>query len=325
MLALVVDKLDSKFFCEVKEVPLPSCDENEIIIKTTYSSINYKDALSSIGNTGVTKNFPHITGIDLVGIVYESKSKLFEKGQRVLVSGYDLGMNTNGGHSQFVKVPDSWVIKAPQNLSDKELMAYGTAGLTASLSISELIKNLPNNAKDILVTGASGGVASIAIMILKNLGFNVTAVSSKEDKDGYLKGLGINKIIRKDDFLKDLNKALLSAKYDALIDTVGGDILALALKQIKYNGVATCCGLSYSSSLNVNVFPFILRAIRLIGIDSVECSLEKKEEEWLNLANKYRIKDLEKITKELTLEQVKECFQEMLEGKTKGRYIVRID
>ncbi|OCL84245.1 YhdH/YhfP family quinone oxidoreductase [Arcobacter porcinus] len=326
MKAFVVEK-DSKgnFISGIKEIDTPICEEDEVIIKASYSSLNYKDALSSTGNSGVTKVFPHITGIDVTGTIFQSNSKDFKVEDRVTVTGYDFGMNTNGGHCEYVKVPSKWLVRTPENLSDKEIMSYGTAGLTAALAIDELLNNgLSPNDGEVLVSGASGGVSSLAISILKKLGFTIVALSSKADKIDYLKNIGANEVILNEDFLKDKNRALLKERYSALIDSVGGDILSCSLKQLKYDGIATCFGLTYSSELNTNVFPFILRGVRLIGIDSVECSLDKKQKAWNNLATKYKIDNIDYITKEIGLNDIKDILKNMLDGKTKGRYLVKI-
>ena len=326
MKAFVVEKDENeKIISGVKEFAKPVCEDNEILIKVNYSSLNYKDALSSIGHPGVTRVLPHITGVDVAGVVEESKSTIFEVGQRVVVTGYDLGMNTNGGHAEFVKVPSSWAIRTPDSISDKEIMAYGTAGLTAALSIQELLKNgiNPEESK-VLVTGSTGGVGSVSIAILKKLGFSVTAITTKINKKEYLISIGAKDIITIEDFMQNSNKPLLGTNYDAVIDTVGGDILAQALKQLKYDGVATCCGLTASYELNTNVYPFILRGVRLIGIDSVECKLEKKQSAWEKLAGYWAISCIENIIKEISLDEIKEAYTELLEGKASGRYVVKI-
>ena len=326
MKAFLVEKTnDKEFISDIKQVSIPKCAENEIVIKVTYSSLNYKDALSSIGNPGVTRNFPHITGIDVAGTVYESTSNIFKMGERVLVTGYDMGMNTHGGHAQFVKVPASWVARIPDSISDKEIMTFGTAGLTAALSINELIANgvKPENGP-VLVTGATGGVGSIAVSILSKIGFNVVAISGKKEKIDYLKRIGASEVILRDTFNEESKKPIMNEKYIAVVDTVGGEILANALKYIKYDGVATCCGLTSSHELNTNVFPFILRGIRLIGIDSVECKLEKKQAAWEKLASKWKINTLDSITNEITLYEIKDAYKLLLSGKAVGRYVVRI-
>lgn len=324
MKAFIVEKIeDKKFVSGVKEVEIPTIEENEVLIKTTYSSLNYKDALSSVGNPGVTKNFPHITGIDVAGIIEKSNSAEFEVGEKVLVTGYDMGMNTNGGHSEYVKVPASWVVKMPENISDKEIMTYGTAGLTAALSVNEILKN-DIFSGNVLVTGATGGVGSIAVSILSKLGFNVTAISGKEEKIDFLKSIGANEVILRKDFDVENKRPMGSEKYDAVVDTVGGNILAEALKQIKYDGVATCCGLTSSHELNTNVFPFILRGVRLVGIDSVECKKAKKAAAWEKISNEFKIDTLEALTTQITFDEMTEAYESLLAGKAVGRYLVKI-
>lgn len=324
MKAYVVNKIeDKKFESGVQDIDKPSIEENEVLIKVSYSSLNFKDALSSIGNPGVTRVFPHVTGIDVAGTIEESNSTDFEVGESVLVTGYDMGMNTNGGHAEFVKVPASWVVKMPENISDKEIMTYGTAGLTAALSVNELINNGVESGK-VLVTGATGGVGSIAVSILNKLGFEVTAISGKEEKIPFLKEIGAKEVILRNDFDVENKRPMGSEKYDGVIDTVGGNILAEALKVIRYDGVATCCGLTSSHELSTNVFPFILRGVRLIGIDSVECTRDKKKAAWEKIASDFKIDTLDDLTNEISLEEVKEAYAALLDGKAVGRYLVKL-
>lgn len=326
MKAFVVEKVgDNEFKSSIQDIETPKCEKNEVVIKVTYSSLNYKDALSSVGNPGVSKHFPHITGIDVAGTVFESTSPIFKVGERVLVTGYDMGMNSNGGHAQFVKIPASWVARIPDAISDREIMTFGTAGLTAALSVNELIENgIKPESGDILVTGATGGVGSIAIAILSKLGYNITAISGKKERIDFLKKIGANEIILRENFEEESRKPLLSEKYAGVIDTVGGKMLANALKQIKYDGVATCCGLTSSHELNTNVFPFILRGVRLIGIDSVECKLEKKQAAWEKLASRWKINSLNSIINEISLDDIKAAYEHLLSGKAVGRYVVKI-
>ncbi|NVJ53087.1 MAG: YhdH/YhfP family quinone oxidoreductase [Campylobacteraceae bacterium] len=324
MKAFVVEKIeDKKFDCGIQDIEVPTLEENEVLIKATYSSLNYKDALSSVGNPGVTKVFPHVTGIDVAGTVEKSTSPDFKEGQKVLVTGYDLGMNTNGGHSEYVKVPASWVVTMPDGISDKEIMTFGTAGLTAALSVNELLNNGITSG-NVLVTGATGGVGSIAVAILSKLGFEVTAISGKEDKIPFLKDLGAKDVILRADFDVENKRPMGSEKYDGVVDTVGGNILAEALKVVKYDGVATCCGLTSSHNLPTNVFPFILRGVRLIGIDSVECKREKKKAAWEKIAGDFAIDSLDSLTTEIGLDDVKAAYESLLAGKSVGRYVVKI-
>jgi len=324
--AFVVNKTeDGKFTSGIEEISIPSLEENEVLIKSTFSSLNFKDALSSVGNPGVTRNFPHVTGIDVSGIVEQSNCKDFKKGDEVLVTGYDMGMNSDGGHQSYVKVPASWVVKKPSEITDKEIMTYGTAGLTAGLSINELLNNgITPQSGEVLVTGATGGVGSITVSILSKLGFEVVAISGKEDKIPFLKELGAKEVILRNDFDIENKKPMMKERFSGVVDTVGGNILAEALKAIKYDGVATCCGLTSSFALNTNVFPFILRGVRLIGIDSVECKIEKKIAVWNKLANEFKIDTLAALTNEISLEDLPDAYEALLAGKAVGRYVIKI-
>lgn len=326
MKAFIVEKHEDKTFTSgLQEIETPSIEENEVLIKAQYSSLNFKDALSSVGNPGVTRVFPHVTGIDVAGTIEESNSALFSKGEEVLVTGYDLGMNTNGGHSEYVKVPASWVVKKPAGITLKELMTYGTAGLTAALSVNELINNnVTPESGEILVTGATGGVGSIAVSILAKMGFDVVAISGKAEKIDFLKSLGAKEVILRADFDVENKKPMVSERFAGVVDTVGGNILAEALKAIKYDGVATCCGLTSSFELPTNVFPFILRGVRLIGIDSVECKIEKKEAAWKKIADEFKIDTLESLTTEINLDEIAQAYEQLLAGKAVGRYLVAI-
>lgn len=326
MKAFVVEKIEEKEFAgDVKEIEKPTIGENEVLIKVSYSSLNFKDALSSVGNPGVTRVFPHVTGIDVAGTIEESSSDEFSAGEAVLVTGYDMGMNTDGGHAEFVKVPASWVVKMPEGISDKEIMTYGTAGLTAALSVNELINNdVKPEDGSILVTGATGGVGSIAVAILAKLGYEVVAISGKEDKIPFLNSIGAKEVILRKDFDVENKRPMGSEKYAGVIDTVGGNILAEALKVIKYDGVATCCGLTSSFELPTNVFPFILRGVRLIGIDSVEAKREKKAAAWAKIAGDFKIDTLNDLTNEIGLDEIKEAYAQLLDGKAVGRYLVKL-
>lgn len=326
MKAFVVEKIaDKEFSADVREVSAPVCGEDEVVIKVTYSSLNYKDALSSVGNPGVTRKFPHVTGIDVAGTVHESTSSIFNPGERVLVTGYDMGMNTDGGHCEYVKVPASWVARTPDSITDKEIMTFGTAGLTAALSVNELIENgVKPEDGEILVTGATGGVGSIAVSILSKIGYQVVAISGKAERIDYLKEIGAKDVVLRNDFNEGAKKPMMGEKYAGVVDTVGGEVLANALKYIKYDGVATCCGLTSSHELNTNVFPFILRGVRLIGIDSVECKLEKKQAAWEKVASKWKVDTLDSITNEISLDEIKKAYDLLLAGRAVGRYVVKI-
>jgi putative YhdH/YhfP family quinone oxidoreductase len=323
MKAFVVQKNEDKFTSGIEEVEVPTLEEGEILIKSSYSSLNYKDALSSIGNPGVSRNFPHITGIDVSGVVSESKSDKFNVGDSVVITGYDFGMHTKGGHSEFTKVPDTWALHIPKGLNERKIMIYGTAGLTAALGVNELLNNAIVKGK-VLVTGATGGVGSITVAILSKLGFEVVAITGKSEQIDFLQSIGASEVIMRSDFDVENKKPMLKGIYDGVVDTVGGNILAEALKQLKYDGVATCCGLTASINLHTNVFPFILRGVRLIGIDSVECSLEKKLAAWQKLGSDFKLDTLETLTKEISLGDLSEAYKNLLAGGAVGRYLVKI-
>lgn len=327
MKAFIVEKIeDKKFKSGIQEIEIPLIEENELLIKTSYSSLNFKDALSSLGNPGVTRVFPHVTGIDVAGTVEQSNSSDFKVGEKVLVTGYDMGMNTNGGHSEFVKVPASWVVKMPENITAKEIMTYGTAGLTAVLSINELLSNgVKKENGEILVTGATGGVGSMAVAILAKLGFEVVALSGKEEQIAFLKEIGAKEVMLRKEFDIDNKKPMVKERFAGVVDTVGGNILAEALKAVKYDGVVTCCGLTASHELATNVFPFILRGVRLIGIDSVEAKIEKKILAWNKIANEFKVSTLESLTNEISLDEIADAYEQLLTGKAVGRYVVKIE
>lgn len=323
--ALLITEDNGTYNKKVVMLDTNDLPKNDLLVKVKYSSINYKDALSSSGNKGVTKQYPHIPGIDAVGTVVESVSDKFPVGSEVLITGYDLGMNTWGGFGEYISIPQSWAVLLPKELSPKDSMCFGTAGLTAALSVTHLVENgiLPENGK-IAVSGATGGVGSIAVSILAKLGYQVTAISGKDEYNFLTETLGAKEVILRNEFIENYNKKPLAKPlFAGAIDTVGGEILSGMLKASQYEGVVTCCGMVASAELNTSIFPFILRGVRLIGVDSVEISLSKKEEVWRKLAKEWKPLNLEKITKEISLDQLPEVLDNILNGKAKGRFILK--
>ncbi|MGL5903182.1 MAG: YhdH/YhfP family quinone oxidoreductase, partial [Cetobacterium sp.] len=241
---------------EIKDLP-----NHDVLIKVEYSSLNYKDALSSTGNKGVTRNYPHTPGIDAAGVVVESGNENIKVGAEVIVTGYDFGMNTSGGYQEYIRVPAEWVIQLPKEMSLKESMIYGTAGLTAAISVYKLIVkgNIKPEDGEILVTGSTGGVGSVAIKILKKLGYEVVAITGKAEDD-YLIKIGAKRVLNRDEF-NDTSRPMLRGVYAGAIDTVGGNILSTVIKSLKYNGVVTACGNAAGISFESSVFPFILRGV----------------------------------------------------------------
>lgn len=322
--ALLVKEIDGKYVREVCVLNTKDLPQNDVIIRVHYSSLNYKDALSAIGNKGVTKKFPHTPGIDAAGIVEYSKTRKFNVGDKVIVTGYDLGMNTSGGFGQYISVPESWIVRLPENITLKETMIIGTAGFTAGISISRLIEKIKPLEGKIIVTGATGGVGSVAVSLLTKLGYYVVAVSGKETEYDYLKKIGAKEIIDRNDFLNMENKQILSSAYAGGIDTVGGRYLENILKSLQALGVVTTCGSVASTELNMTVFPFILRGISLIGISAQNYPMKWRKTLWNKLATEWKPTDLINIYQEIPLEKLSESIDLILQGKLKGRTVIKL-
>ena len=297
-----------------------------VLVRVQWSSLNYKDALSATGNKGVTRNFPHTPGIDAVGIVEEAGNGPFSAGDAVICTGYDLGMNTDGGYAEYIRVPAEWLVPLPEGLSARDAMVLGTAGLTAALCVESLLDTGVNpDQGPVLVTGATGGVGSVSVAILAKLGFQVVAVSGKADATGWLKSLGASDIISRDEFLANAGKPMLKEQWAGAIDCVGGDALTTALKSVKYGGSVACCGLAGSTDLNMTVFPFILRGVNLLGVDSVELPVEIKQQMWQLLADEWIPTVMETLeAAEVGLEEVNDWVARLLKGGVRGRVVVRL-
>ena len=321
--AFFTQETESGFRNSIENLSIADLEENDLLIKVSYSSLNYKDALSASGNKGVTRTYPHTPGIDAVGEVVKSNSSDFKDGDKIVVTGYDLGMNTYGGFGQYISIPATWAISLPNELSEAEAMSIGTAGLTAGLCVRKLLQNdLTPDSGDVLVTGASGGVGSVAVMVLSKLGFNVVALTGKQDQVDYLESLGASSVIIRSQ-MEEQGKPLQKGIYQGGVDTVGGNILSNFISQTSQRGAITCCGNVASDKLETSVFPFILRGVTLIGIDSAESLLEVKKEIWNNFSNDWKI-DLEKITKEVFLESLSDEVEKILKGNQVGRIRVNL-
>lgn len=324
--ALLVEQPEKKVFTRNiitrKVADLP---DGELVVKVHYSSLNFKDALSAVGNPGVSRNFPHTPGIDAAGEVVECSDASFVPGDKVIVTSYDLGMGTSGGFGQMIRVPSKWALKLPEGLSLKESMMLGTAGLTAALSVQEIVDNgvVPESGP-ILVTGATGGVGSLAVAMLAKAGYQVTAVTGKMDQEDYLKSLGAERVISRETLMKGSDRPMLKPTWAGVVDCVGGEMLACAIKSTLPLGTVTCCGLVGSPELPVNVFPFILRGVRLIGIDSAECPMEPRLKVWQRLASGWKLDTLESMVDEVTLDGLEEKIQAMLKGGLKRRALVNL-
>lgn len=327
--AFVIKEADGCFQKIIEKKPFEKLYDNEVLIKVRYSSLNYKDALSSTGRRGVTRKYPHTPGIDAAGIVASSKSKSFSEGEEVLVTGYDLGMNTPGGFAEYIKVPHNWIVKLPNNLSLKESMIFGTAGFTAALALYKLQQfGLKFPEEELLVTGATGSLGSMAIAILSQAGYkNIVASTGKIDKADFLKNLGATLILdRKNNEIDDKsNKPMLKGRWSGVIDSVGGNILATAIKSVKYGGGIAACGLTQSFDFKTTVYPFILRSVNLVGIDSCMCPMDTRLRIWEKLSGEWKIKTLNYMHKEISLKELEKNINIMLEGKSTGRVIINLE
>lgn len=320
---LVEEQQDNIFTKSVVERHIRDLPDNDLLIQVHYSSLNYKDAMSASGNKRISQHFPHTPGIDAAGIVVNDKSGTFEKGQSVLVFGYDLGMNTPGGLGQMISIPANWAVACPNTLTLKEAMTYGTGGLTAALCVQKLEKmGAKPSDGPVAVTGATGGVGSISIALLKQLGYDVVAFSGKPEQSDSLIALGAGEVLHRDLILEVKDKPIGKEKWAHAIDVLGGDYLTGLLKQIKAGGGVTSVGLAASPELAMNVLPFITRGVSLLGVDSVYIPLEDKQHIWQRVATDMKLANLDSYQQEISLMQTPEYLDRFLQGKSVGRYVV---
>lgn len=299
--------------------------EGDVLIRVRYSSLNYKDALSARGNKGVTRQFPHTPGIDAAGEVAADGGG-FSAGDEVVVIGYDLGMETDGGFGQYIRVPSGWIVRRPEGLSLREAMIIGTAGFTAALCVEKLLLNgLTPEQGPVLVTGATGGVGSYAVALLARQGFRVTALTGKADAAAYLKGLGAEAILERAELDAASDRPMLKEQWAGAVDTVGGEILSNTLKSLRYGGSVACCGLVASPVFSASVFPFILRGINLLGVDSVNLPLEKKAAVWKRLGKEWKVDDLEQMATEIGFSALSDALETVFRGGARGRYLLNLD
>lgn len=322
---VVTETGDQTYQRAVREKSLDDLPPGDVVVQVHYSSLNYKDALSASGNKGVTRRYPHTPGIDAAGQVTQSTSDRFKAGDEVIVTSYDLGMNTSGGFGQFIRVPADWVVPLPEHLTLRESMCYGTAGFTAALSVYQLTGHgIAPEHGEVLVSGASGGVGSIAVSILVKMGFTVAAVNGRMDRSDYLTSLGASSIISIEEATEGGGRPLLKSRWAGGIDTVGGDILATTIKTMKPYGVVASCGNVASPDLPINVYPFILRGVTLVGIDSQNCPMVLRQKTWQRLANEWKIDQMETVVEEIGLEDLNGSIDGMLAGRHHGRTVVRM-
>jgi acrylyl-CoA reductase (NADPH) len=324
--ALVVEKTDDgQFVREIRQRSIADLPPGDLVVRVHYSSLNYKDALSATGHPGVTRQFPHTPGIDAAGEVVSCESGVFAAGDSVIITGYDLGMETDGGWGEFVRIPSEWAVRLPAGLTLREGMILGTAGFTAALSVLKLEQaGVTPSDGDILVTGATGGVGSIAVAILARAGYRVVASTGKSADELFLRGLGAAEIIPRDQVTAGSERPMMKERWAGCVDVVGGDTLAAAVKSTRYGGAVTCCGLVGSTELPINVFPFILRGVSLIGIDSVKCPADTRRQIWEKLASEWKPELRQDMTTEVRLEGWEEKIQTMLLGGIRGRVVVKL-
>ena len=323
--ALIVKEEDENHFTrhlsmhEIKNLP----HKDGILINVHYSSLNYKDCLSASGNKGITRKYPHTPGIDAAGVIVQSNDKKLPEGTEVLITGFDLGMNTKGGFSEYIQVPAEWVIPLPENLSLKEAMALGTAGFTAALAVYRLEQlNIQPDNGPVIVTGATGGVGSIAIELLTKLGYHVTAATRDLDDNEYLTSLGAKDIISTSTLQDTSTKPLLSKKWNAAIDTLGGNVLENLIRTTEYYGAIATCGNILGPELQTSIYPFILRATSLVGISSANCPQDIRKYLWESLSTSWKPSQLFHYATEIPLARINTAIDAMLSGTHRGRTVV---
>jgi len=313
----------------VREIIQRDTDElppGELLIRVKYSSLNYKDALSASGHAGITKNYPHTPGIDAAGIVEQSQTADFGEGDEVIVTGYDLGMDTAGGFGQYIRVPANWAVKRPEGLTLRDSMCLGTAGLTAAMCLDKLQHTgLAPGSGQVLVTGASGGVGSIAVALLGGQGYQVAAMTGKSGQEEFLGQLGAAQVLPRSLLLEGTEKPLLKQQWAGAVDCVGGNILFNLVKSIRHDGSVACCGMTGGVGFNGNVLPFILRGVNLLGVDSVEQPQAYKSLIWQRLAGDWHVPYLESLIREIELSALANEIEKILKGQQIGRTLVRLD
>lgn len=326
--ALVADRDDGgDISLSVQTVHTRHLPENDVLIRVHYSSLNYKDALSASGNRGVTSSYPHTPGIDASGVVKESRDPRFSEGDEVIVTSYDLGQNTPGGFGEYISVSGDWIVPLPSGLSLKESMILGTAGFTAAYGIKKIVDSgISTDDREIVVTGATGGVGSLSICILAHIGYSVAAVTGKKEKRDFLKSLGAETILERGDITEVPGKPLLSARWSGAIDTVGGAMLDAVLRQTAHNGAVACCGNILGGTLQTSIYPFILRGISLLGIDSGICLMKDRKEIWNLLAGSWHPGSgvLSELSRQCSLSGLPDEIDAMLTGRQYGRVVIAL-
>ncbi|MDB4070312.1 oxidoreductase [Candidatus Pelagibacter sp.] len=326
--ALIVNQEGENFTREVKSIDKSFLKHGDVTVKVDYSDLNYKDGMILKNGGRLVKEFPHIPGIDFSGTVLESENQKFKTGDEIILTGWRVGEAFFGGYSQIAKVNADFLVKRPSNLTSKQAMMLGTAGFTSLMSAFAIQAReeilLGDKVNDVLVTGATGGVGSVAVMALTKLGYNVTAVTGKDSKTDYLKSLGAKNVVNRADFDKE-PKPIDKGLWDGVVDTVGGKILANAIAQTRSNGIIAVCGNANSNDLNTNLLPFMLRGIKVWGMDSANCSIKRREFIWAEAAKLVDFEVLEKSILTVSLEELLETYPKILKGEISGRVLVDLN
>jgi alcohol dehydrogenase len=321
----VSEAADGTFQSKIVSRSITDLPDGEVLIRVLYSSLNFKDALSASGNKGVTRSYPHTPGIDAAGLVVSSEVAEFSEGDEVIITGYDLGMNTSGGFGEYIRVPSKWVVKMPSGLNTRDSMILGTAGVTAALCIEKLLNaGTESESGEILVTGATGGVGIVSVAILAKLGFSVVASTGKISEKHFLESVGASRVIDRKELSESSSRPLLKERWIGAVDVVGGATLVNVVKSLEYGASVAACGLVESPSLEATVLPFILRGINLLGVDSVEQPRVVKQGVWEKLANDWRIKDLNSICTEISFDGLQDNLDKILAGKATGRILLKL-
>ncbi|TGA96665.1 acryloyl-CoA reductase [Sporolactobacillus shoreae] len=325
--ALVVNKQEGHFSVAVQELTVDALPMGEVLIRVCWSGVNYKDSLAAIPDGRIVTSYPFVPGVDIAGVVLSSEDSRFKEGDRVIATSYGIGVSHFGGFSELARIPADWIVPLPDGLSLREAMIIGTAGFTAALSVQRLEENHVSSEKGkVLVTGATGGVGSFAVSILSSGGYHVEASTGKKAEYNFLKKIGAQTVIDRGDIYDGTLKPLQKQKWAAAIDPVGGEPLAALLSQIQYSGSVAVCGLTAGATIPTTVFPFILRGISLLGIDSVYCPMETRREIWQRLAREWKPSNLEHfVQSEVTIDRLPEILPTLLRGEARGRTIIKLE
>ena len=327
--ALILNQEGESFSRDIKYIDKSFLKHGDVTVKVEYSGLNYKDALILKNGARLVKEFPHIPGIDFSGSVVESDNEKFKKGDEVILTGWRVGEIYFGGYSQYAKVNADFLVKKPKSISLKESMIMGTAGFTAlqcsfTTKTTREVLLLGEKVQNVIVSGASGGVGSMAVMILNNLGCDVTAVTGKDNNKDYLKSIGAKNVVNTSELLKDA-RPLDKGLWDGAVDTVGGKVLENILSQTKEGGIVSACGNAAEIKLNTTVMPFIIRGVKLWGINSVTASTSRRQFLWGEASKLINFELLSKSVKEISLDDLKDIYSKMLKGETSGRYIINLN